>query len=353
MRWPWQRTERRSSGGYADAILRIIAGKSTGTAADALATAGVEAAAGALGRAFASCRVEGADRIVQSLSGAVLGRLGRDLLRQGDSLHVIETGGGSVRLRPAASWSVEGGADPETWRFKAEIGGPTETRTVERPWAGVVYVQWASHPGRPHEGEGPMQCASETGKLAAAIEESLAHEMGGPIGSVIPVPAVDQTEGEADPLEGMTSAVKDLNGGVFLAETTQSGWQGDRSERPRGDWRPARIGGSPPAANVTLRQHALASVLGACGVPVALLEPADGTAAREALRRFWIGTVIPLLRIVKAEVETKLEGEFTFRFDPYVLDMTGRAKVYADLRTAEIPEDEARRLAGLDVAGVV
>ena len=353
MRWPWQKTERRSSGGYSDAILRIIAGKATGTDADALATAGVEAAAGALSRAFMSCRVAGDARIASALPGAVLGRVGRDLVRQGDSLHVIDTDGGSLRLLPAASWTVEGEADPETWRFKAEIGGPTETRSVRRPWAGVVYVQWASHPGRPHEGEGPMACAPESGKLAAAIEATLAAELGGPVGSVIPVPSVDQPEGEGDPLEGMTTAIRDLGGGVFLAETTQAGWQGDRSERPRGDWRPARIGGSPPAATVQLRQHALAGVLAACGVPVALLEPADGTAAREALRRFWIGTVVPLLRILKAEIETKLEGDCEFRFDPYVLDMTGRAKVYTDLRAAEIPEDEARRMAGLDVAGVV
>lgn len=42
------------------------------------------------------------------------------------------------------------------------------------------------------------------------------------------------------------------------------------------------------------------SVLDACGVPRALAESADGTAAREGWRRFVMGSVEPLLAIVGA-----------------------------------------------------
>ena len=59
MRWPWQKQERerRDSGGdFSDAVVRLIEAQAAGAAADASSTAAVEAASGALSRAFASGR---------------------------------------------------------------------------------------------------------------------------------------------------------------------------------------------------------------------------------------------------------------------------------------------------------
>ena len=55
MRWPWQRRERRASGGdFSDAVIRLIEAQAAGAVADASSTVAVEAASGALSRAFAS-----------------------------------------------------------------------------------------------------------------------------------------------------------------------------------------------------------------------------------------------------------------------------------------------------------
>ena len=60
MRWPWQRREKRDSGGdFSDAVVRLIEAQAAGTAADASSTAAVEAASGALSRAFAAAEVVG------------------------------------------------------------------------------------------------------------------------------------------------------------------------------------------------------------------------------------------------------------------------------------------------------
>ena len=62
MRWPWSRREKRDSGGdFSDAVVRLIEAQAAGTAADASSTAAVEAAAGALSRAFAAAEVVGED----------------------------------------------------------------------------------------------------------------------------------------------------------------------------------------------------------------------------------------------------------------------------------------------------
>ena len=62
MRWPWQKQERerRDSGGdFSDAVVRLIEAQAAGTAADVSSTAAVEAASGALSRAFAAAEVVG------------------------------------------------------------------------------------------------------------------------------------------------------------------------------------------------------------------------------------------------------------------------------------------------------
>ena len=113
MRWPWSRREKRDSGGdFSDAVIRLIESQAAGTAADASSTAAVEAASGALSRAFASAEVVAAPWVQEAISPATLAQIGRDLVRRGDSMHVIRIdGAGTVGLVPASSWHcVNGGA---------------------------------------------------------------------------------------------------------------------------------------------------------------------------------------------------------------------------------------------------
>ncbi len=356
MKWPWRRRLETRAGGYTDSILRLLTARASGVGMDVLALSGVEMAAGAYARAFGGCRVEGAAHVTDALTPSVLARIGRELITGGESLHVIETAGeGRVRLLPAASWTVEGDADPETWRFAVEVAGPDTTRQVRTEWPGVIFLAWSSHAARPHEGCGPLQCASATGKLAAVLEASLSNEHAGPVGNLVPIPAFDDSaeEDAPDDLRGLQAAVGKLAGGAFLAETTAAGWKGDRSEAPRSDWRPNRIGPAPTAETVALREQVVSDVLSLCGVPVAMFTAKDATASREAVRRFWIATVIPLLRALRAECAAKLEGEVQFTYDSYVLDMPGRSRVLTDLVTAGMSLADALKLAGLDDAGVI
>ena len=77
MRWPWQRRERRDSGGdFSDAVVRLIEAQAAGTAADASSTAAVEAASGALSRAFASAEVVAAPWVAEAVSPGFLAQVG-------------------------------------------------------------------------------------------------------------------------------------------------------------------------------------------------------------------------------------------------------------------------------------
>ena len=93
MRWPWSKREKRESGGdFADAVVRLLETQAAGSAADASSTAAVEAASGVLSRAFASAEVVGEPWVQDCVSAAFLGQVGRDLIRRGDSMHVVRVG---------------------------------------------------------------------------------------------------------------------------------------------------------------------------------------------------------------------------------------------------------------------
>ena len=180
MRWPWQKRETRDSGGdFTDAVVRLIEAQAAGTAADASSTAAVEAAAGALSRAFASAQVEGPPHVLDAVTPGFLGQVGRDLVRSGDSMHVIDVDEmGRVSLLPCSSWHFEGNAHPDTWTVRATFYGPSTSTTRRLPFAGVIFCKWGSTPGQPYVGTGPLSWAHTTARLQSETERSLADEAG-------------------------------------------------------------------------------------------------------------------------------------------------------------------------------
>ena len=166
MRWPWQSKSEKRDSSYTDTLIAYLVNQATGSLADAGSTAAVEAAAGALSRAFASAEVQAESWAVDALAPAVLGQIGRDLIRQGGSLHVIALVGGAsprVRLLPAASWSFTGADDPDTWRVEATTSGPSGTVTRNLPYHGVIFCAWGHEPGRGYTGIGPTAWAFHNG----------------------------------------------------------------------------------------------------------------------------------------------------------------------------------------------
>ena len=270
--------------------------------------------------------------------------IGRDLVRAGRSLFVIEAEDAQLTLRRASSWEIQGGRGREEWRIKAVVPGPTTTATITTTWAGVVACSWT---GDFLSSPSPLSTAKSTADLAARLEQALAIEQQGPIGSVIPVPP------EADRSQ-LSTDIAGLDGAVLLAETTNANYTGNPSGSPRRDWVPARVGPNPPQTAVQLRQQVEHSLYNLCGLLPALVDPAvDGTGQREAQRRAAIGLTIPLLRMVLAEVKAKLETEIVFRFDPYVLDLQARSVVFERLTRAEVEVERALELSGLADAGVI
>ena len=246
MRWPWQRREKRDSGGdFSDAVVRLIEAQAAGTAADASSTAAVEAASGALSRAFASAEVVGEPWVQESVSPVVLGQIGRDLIRSGDSLHVIRVGiDGMVQLIPCSSWHWEGNHDPDSWTVRATAYGPSTSTTWNLPASAVVFVRWGGTPGQPYVGTGPLSWAHTTARLQSEAERSLADEAQGPLAQLIAVPQDGGDDGDDDPLKMLKADIRGARGKALLLETSAAAL----------GRRPARraatgLAGEPPGAD--------------------------------------------------------------------------------------------------------
>ena len=337
MRWPWSKPEtREAEGGYTGIISALIGAQAAGTTQQASATAATEAVAGALSRAFADARVDGPADVVAAITPRTLAQIGRDLVRVGESLHVIRMSGGQIRLFPASTWYWEGGADPADWMCTATVYGPSGSSTWRLPQSSVVFVTWGAPTARPYHGLSPGTWAADTSRLTANAERSLANEAGGPVAQLIPVPQ-DGGDGDedTDPLAGLKSDIAAAKGNALLVETTAGGWQEGKVAAPTSDWKQQRLGPMPPEAMVKLAESAFARSLAAAGCSPSLFNDADGTSKREALRQWHLGVVRPLARMLSAELSEKFGTAIRLEFDNYPIDMVSRAQVFSKLAAVE------------------
>ena len=244
MRWPWQpRTEdRQAVGGYTGIIISALIGaQAAGTTQQASATAATEAVAGALSRAFADARVDGPADIAEALSPRTLAQIGRDLVRVGESLHVIRYMGGRLRLLPASTWYWEGGADPADWLCTATVYGPSGSSTWRLPQSSVVFVTWGAPTARPYHGLSPGTWAADTSRLTANTERALANEAGGPVAQLLPVPqdgGDGSDEGADHPKRAQSRYQGQQRARRCWSRRPLAGWgEGKVAMRQRSDWK--------------------------------------------------------------------------------------------------------------------
>ena len=348
MGWPWSRRDtREASSGYSEIISRLIESQAAGTTQQASATAATEAVAGLLSRSFAAAMVEGPGDVAEIVTPRCLAQIGRNLVRVGESLHILRHLGGRMILIPASTWYWEGDADPSTWTCTATAYGPSGSTTWRVPQSSVVFASWGSPAARPYHGLSPSTWAADTARLNANAERGLADEMGGPIAQLLPVPQDGGDDSEDDALAGLRKDIRDARGKAMLVETVSAGWGEGKTAAPSADWKQQRLGPQPTDAMVALADDSFARVLAACGCSPALFDDSDGTSKREALRQWHLGTVQPLARQLEVELSDKLAAPVRLRFDLYNVDLAGRAQAFQKLIAGGVAVNEALITTGL------
>lgn len=351
LRW-WR--ERRSvsadstsSTAYTDArIAAILAAAGGDAATDINAVAAAEVASGMWGRAMASAAVAPSTAATRALTAPVLELIGRELVRKGEALFLLEVERGEAVLRPVSWWDTYGGFRPDSWEYQVTLAGPDQTTTMRVGADRVVHPRYATTPTEPWRGISPLAHSRTTSDLAAMLETRLSQDVTAAVGSLIPVP---QNAGDTTELQQQLAG---LRGKVALVPTTAAGWVTDgKTGAPRHDWRIERIGANPPSVLDMLRTNSARHVLAACGVPIELVEPSEGTGAREAFRRFLHASIAPVARMVEEELRMKLDTPgLSLSFDDlFAADVQGRARAWRSLAgpEASLEPEVAARLVGL------
>ena len=346
MRWPWSNRETRADSSYTDALVAAITAGARGEAtAFPTATAALEACAGFVGRAFAAAEVAADARTLQVLSPDCLAMIGRALVRRGEIVLLIRVEGGRLRLLPAASHDIDGGPDPETWRYRCTIGGPERTLTYDQvAQESVIHVAYSRDPEHPWRGQGPLQVAQLAGRLSAETAAALADESSGPRGAFLPVPV----DGNDPTIATIKADIRKAKGNILLGQGGD--WDSGKSGG-RAMWKAERFGADPPAGLVELLSLASAEVYAACGLNPALFVGGEGTAKREAYRQALHSVIAPLGRLVSHELAEKLDSDVALDWiELRAGDISGRARAFQSLVGGGMDIAKAAALAGLVVS---
>ena len=244
MRWPWSKPEKRQSGGsFSDAVVRLLEAQAAGTAADASSTAAVEAASGALSRAFAAAEVSGPSYVQGAVRPTFLSQVGRDLVRRGDSMHVITVSPmGKLSLLPCSSWHFEGDADPETWTSGPRFTGLPLARPGMSHIPALCSSSGARHREHPIPASGRCRgrtprrgCNRKPNGVWPTKRADLSRNL-------LAVPQDGGDDEADDPLKSLKADIRTARGKALLVETTSAGFGEGRSAAPQRDWMPSRLG---------------------------------------------------------------------------------------------------------------
>ena len=352
----FRRRERRNAGGgYTDAIVAAIEAQASAKVADASSTAAIEAVAGMLSRAFGDADVIAEPWARDAITPDWLMQVGRSLIREGASLSVVSMDGtGRAHLVPAAQWNFErydspGGDIEDGWQARVTTYGPGSSHTRLLGRDRLVFVRWGTSPGTRYRGQGPTSWAHLTARLQGEAERSLGDEAAGPLAHILPVPAAvgGDDDTDDDPLAPLRADIGAARGKAVLTETTSAGWGDGKAAAPMLDWKPQRLGPNPPESMVAVADAAFSRMVAACGASVSLFTDADGTAQREAWRRWHLGTVQPLAKLLAHELTARLETTVSLRLDKYPTDLAGRASAFKALVTGGMAVTEAAAVSGL------
>ena len=338
--------ETRGSGDYTDQILTSYVASAT-AGIQASATAGVQAASGIVARGLASATVKGARGAVDA---QLLEGIGTDLTRAGRFLGRLTVGtNGRVRILRAGAVAsvVYGDADPDSWRYSLQMGGPSASQTVWTTASETVNVRLNSDSYRPWEGIAPLSRAVASGQLAARLASSLGDEASIVVSRIIPI-AQGSGKGAANQLSQAIGGT--LPGRLAFPESQAGGGGAGRSSAPQRDFGATKTGWDSPISGPQLYAHLFSEVSECCGVPGALVSPASaGPAAREAFRRLTTATLEPYCRLLEAELSRVLERTVTITLRRLGgVDAAGRARALHVLTEAGFTPESAQDLLGWD-----
>ena len=163
------RIEKRQSGTDAVVNALLASVRGVGSSLNANSASAIEIAASWWARCLGAAIVEPA---MPSVDALFLHGVGHRLAREGNALYDLRVRpDGRVAFIEASTWDIEGGADPDTWRYRLELNGPSSTETVTRSRESVIHFKLNGDPRSPWRGMSPLGWAGTTARLNGSLEK--------------------------------------------------------------------------------------------------------------------------------------------------------------------------------------
>ena len=315
-------------------------------------TDALETAAGFYGAAFAAAKVKGSNRARSVLGPDVLCLMARELIDPGESVWFIRVVRGRLRLIRSSYFQVYGEYDPETWRYRLNLPAPTSgLKTLWADETDVIHLKYSSEKQRPWRGVGPVQKATTSGKLLAALEQMLGNEAAATSGYLLAFPSgsLGGTEGEKkkSALGSILQGLKNSKGGTAGIQLGAEPMDLEATKTAKPGIQSVRVGMDVPEAVAELREPVRLSVLSACGIPPGFTSAQSATNMRESYRVWVFSRILPLAKIVQAELSRKLNEEIELNFeDLAAADTQGRSRAFKSLVDGGMNEEIAARICG-------
>ena len=338
MRWPWQQTEQRQNATdlAVDAIVSGATSWQSGTPSSSTLAA-VETAASLWGRSLSRAEVA-PPFAVAALTPQLLAQIGRQLLLKGEFFAQITVSNGRLALVPASSAEVRGGdPDPLSWSYRLHISVPNGSimRTVRAE--DVFHVRYGARPSTPWAGRSPLTACSTDISVLSGVLGNLAREARHPTSTLVSMP-FHVTDESAQALRKQVASKAGEPRIVGVGHNNS------------GAVKTVHIGPDLPGTLRELASDETRAIWAAAGMPPGLFAAeGDGTAVREAQRRFLSSTVYHLAGLVQEEMRLKLDPASALKLDHLRdVQVQGQARAMAALVKAGVSIPEALRLAGLD-----
>ena len=349
--WRKPAAEHRSTAvGYTASLTAALQAGAEGGESDTapLATAALEAAASLYARCMAAAVEKGAPAVAVALTPPCLALIARNLIRRGEDHHRVYVRDGRIILEPVGFAYAHGnGPDPMRWTYNATLYGPTDSRHEWVPAVSMLHCRYSVDASRPWLGVPPWSWAASTSQAIAALDRFVAREASAPHGSLLGMPESPQIDeaGDVRPLDAFRGDLFKAKGGTLITEYSgnadpeaPTGHRGTRIENQRFGMMRETVD--------ALRTATGRDVLAACGVPPTLMVPnSDGTAQREAYRRFLHTALRPMARLMESELQLKLDAP-DLRLDMgelHAADSEARSRSFRNFIQAGVhPEDAAR-----------
>ena len=278
------------------------------------------------------------------ISTDLLGNLVHTMLSRGESLALIEINEGRIQLQQASSWTVHGETlDPNRWNYQCEISYPTGGKAVRTSGDGVVHLRYHTQAEAPYLGLSPLYFSQHTAGLLYALDSRIDEETQLTNGQIISITMDSAEINSQEDFDLHYGFLTKMRGGTFIESQNR-----ERGSKQSFAGR-IRIGAEYHENMLQLRKQLHNDIAAAFGIPIELIiADGEGTATREAFRRFVLTTIQPLGTKISQELSLKLDAPIELSFEALrSADLQGIGRGIKSLVDSGMSLDDALKQVGL------